>query len=227
MEIRRSDSIAELATALALAQMEFKPIVKDKDNPLYNRKYADLNSLVEATRPALAKNGLSVMQFPATVKDKAVTVTTMLVHSSGEFIAHDLTLPAYQQLKRLDDGSVPIRFDAQTIGIATTYGRRYGYGSILSLAADDDDGNGLVAEGGHESRPSYSNGRTNGNGRKEVSPEPVITTPEHNAFWAAAKKSGKNVEDVRAFLAELGIDRSDQMLKRDYASALEWALEAA
>jgi len=120
MEIRRSESIAALAEALAKAQLEFLPIAKDTNNPYYNKKYADLAALINATRPALGKHGLSVIQVPRVIQGRAVELSTMLLHSSGEFLAQDLVLPAFQTLKDDDGGVRGERFDAQTIGIAIT-----------------------------------------------------------------------------------------------------------
>jgi hypothetical protein len=224
MEIRRSESIAALAEALAKAQLEFLPIAKDTNNPYYNKKYADLAALINATRPALGKHGLSVIQVPRVIQGRAVELSTMLLHSSGEFLAQDLVLPAFQTLKDDDGGVRGERFDAQTIGIAITYGRRYSYGSILSLAAeDDDDGNGIS-----NGRPTNGAAKQNGNGHKPAaSISPTITDVEQNAFWSACKKSGKNRDEVGEYLMALHIRGTDQMLKTDFANALQWALGAA
>ena len=136
---RHSDSIAKLATALAAAEQEFGPIVKDTKNPYYNSMYADLSTLIDATRKALSKNGLAIMQFPK-LTDQTVTVTTMLTHTSGEWIKDELSLPATGLGK---DGRV--KFDAQSVGSAITYARRYAYQALLNIAAEaDDDGNEAI-----------------------------------------------------------------------------------
>lgn len=136
---RRSDNIGKLTVALTQAQMEFKPIVKETENPYYRSKYADLATLIEATREALAKHGLAVVQFPQ-LSGQNVTVTTLLTHESGEWMQNDLTLPGKGQGK---DGAV--RFDAQSIGSAITYARRYAYQAMLNIAGEeDDDGNDTI-----------------------------------------------------------------------------------
>jgi hypothetical protein len=83
---RRSQSIGALVGALAAAQLTFQPVRKDQDNPYYHSKYADLSTVIAATQPSLAKNGLVVMQESTVdVQRQRVTVTTMLAHSSGEW----------------------------------------------------------------------------------------------------------------------------------------------
>lgn len=123
-------SIAKLATALALAQADFKPIIKDKvvTSGSYKYRYADLASVREAVTPALAKNGLAIVQ---TFRQNGGThqyVDTLLVHSSGESISSSYQIPAVGK--------------QQEIGSAITYARRYSLCAILGVVAeDDDDGN--------------------------------------------------------------------------------------
>lgn len=128
----KSDSIGLLTAALIAAQNEFLPVLKTKENPAYKRgnvtsKYAGLDDALEATQPALGKNGLVVIQFPINDADR-VGVFSMLVHTSGEFIGDGFTLPLAKQ-------------DPQGGVAAVTYARRCGLLAILGVAAEDDDGN--------------------------------------------------------------------------------------
>jgi hypothetical protein len=133
----QSDTIGKLAEALAKAKGEFKKIIKETDNPAYLRggkamKYADLSTIIEATEGALAANGLSIIQSPdVNVVDHSMSLTGMLVHSSGEWMRFITTLPAVQRE----------RFDAQSCGSAITYARRYQYKSLIGAAEEDDDAN--------------------------------------------------------------------------------------
>ena len=77
-----SESIAELAAALAKAQGEIEGAKKDSNNPHFNKTYADLASVWDACRIPLSKNGLSVTQGVSTDGNK-VTVTTLLMHASA------------------------------------------------------------------------------------------------------------------------------------------------
>ena len=77
----KSDTIAEIAKALALAQAEMRGAVKDTENPHLKKKYADLSSVWDACREPLTKNGLSVVQSTR-MEGGTVVVITMLLHSS-------------------------------------------------------------------------------------------------------------------------------------------------
>jgi len=81
----QSEKLGELAKALSKAQGEFLPVVKDKENPFFHSKYADLAACIDATRAALSVNGLAVIQLTKIVAEKTVLETT-IVHASGEFI---------------------------------------------------------------------------------------------------------------------------------------------
>jgi hypothetical protein len=118
----QSESINELAEALVAAQGEFSAVPKGSVNPFFKSKYAALPDVVASASPVLAKHGLAVTQF---VSDDD-TLTTYLIHKSGQFIAHRAELHL-------------VKDDPQSVGSAVTYQRRYSYMSCLGLVADDDD----------------------------------------------------------------------------------------
>lgn len=122
--------------ALAAAQAEFKPVVKNCVNPAFNSKYADLQSILDATRPALNRHGLFLFQRVASSKD-GVSVETCVSHSSGETLSSGvLFLPV-----------ISPKNPAQGFGSAETYARRYSLSAFLGVSADeDDDGNGAKVD---------------------------------------------------------------------------------
>jgi hypothetical protein len=118
----------ELASALVKATAEIGGAVKGKVNPAFKSKYADLGSVIEAVKPALAKHGLTFVQ---TFQEKAggVCVETVILHESGESLPTGwLFVPATKQ-------------DAQGYGSAITYARRYSLQTAFGVPAEDDDGN--------------------------------------------------------------------------------------
>jgi hypothetical protein len=125
--MRMSDTITELAAALAKAQGAMDDATKSETNPHFRSKYADLAAVREVIREPLAVNDLSIIQAPRS-REGEVEVETMILHKSGEFIAETLSVPLTKR-------------DAQGIGSAISYARRYGLMSLLGLAAADDDGN--------------------------------------------------------------------------------------
>lgn len=126
-----SGTLGELAKALAKAQGAIKGAKKDSTNPHFKSRYADLASIWEACRGPLSENGLSVLQLPS-AKEGLVRITTRLLHSSGEWIVGELVIPVS-------------KWDAQGVGSAISYGRRYALAAMVGVVADDDDAETAVA----------------------------------------------------------------------------------
>lgn len=133
MLMEMSGTVAELAKALCKAQGKMKHAIKDSNNPFFKSKYADLASVVDASRPALVENELSVVQFT-----EGNILHTMLLHSSGEWIRGHIELKPMRQVK--DSGWVESH-DPQSYGSCITYARRYAMAAITGVATEDDDGN--------------------------------------------------------------------------------------
>lgn len=131
--IEHSATLTELGQALAKAQAGFSHPSKSRtvDVGNYRYSYAELPAVLDAVRPALATNGLSVLQ-PVEVRGTHVRVWTMLLHTSGEWLRTALVLQA--------DSPKP-----QAIGSAITYGRRYGLSAMLGIAADEDEDGALAS----------------------------------------------------------------------------------
>lgn len=128
----QSDNIDQLATALAAAQAELLPAIKDARNPHLKNLYADLASCWEAVRACLPRHGLSVVQGGCTRGGRDFIRTTLL-HASGQWIA-GVTPIIIGDPKGINP--------MQALGSATTYARRYGLAAICGLTAEDDDGQG-------------------------------------------------------------------------------------
>lgn len=131
--MNQSENIAEIAGALAKAQGEIQPAEKSGANPAFKRdgkesKYATLESTWEACRAALSKNGIAVVQSPGMDDNGAVTLTTTLCHSSGQWMVSQIACK-------------PAAATAQAIGSTITYLRRYSLASMVGVAPADDDGN--------------------------------------------------------------------------------------
>ena len=130
--MNKSDSVLKLSGALAKAQAEMPAVEKNATNPFLKNRYADLGAVIEAAKPILSKNGLSVVQMPVSL-DNSIGVTTMLMHESGEWLEGTIFLPI---------GDEKGKSVAQVTGSVITYLRRYSYASILGMYADEDtDGN--------------------------------------------------------------------------------------
>ena len=123
-----SESIKELATALAIVQGQLTFAKKDSKNPFFKSNYADLESVWDACRSLLSDNGLAVMQFPGEYMDGNMALNTIITHKSGEWMSQEMSVPV----------SKP---DAQGAGSALTYMRRYALAAVVGVVQADDDGN--------------------------------------------------------------------------------------
>lgn len=116
----------ELFGALALAQAEIENADKNAANPHFKNRYADLAEVLNTIRPVLSKHGLSVSQFPH-FDGNLASVTTILAHKSGGYVSGVASCAVSKA-------------DAQGIGSATTYLRRYALAAVAGIAQEDDDG---------------------------------------------------------------------------------------
>ncbi len=135
-KLTMSPTIGKLAEALAKAQAEMRPALRDATNPHFKNRYATLSACFEAIRPLLA-HGIAVVQPPVPHGVDGVCVATILLHSSGEWLRGDLYMPASKK-------------DAQGFGSALSYARRYCLQATVGLATDDDDGEGAIRGGNQD-----------------------------------------------------------------------------
>lgn len=129
----KSEQINELAAALAKAQGQIEGAKKSSSNPFFKSKYADLAECWNTCRESLTANEISVIQMPEEINENGrLNITTMLAHSSGQYISSTLTMTV-------------TKLDPQAIGSAITYGRRYALAAMVGLAQEDDDGEKAMA----------------------------------------------------------------------------------
>lgn len=203
-----SPTIGQLVDALAKARKVFKPVVKESVNPFFKSKYADLAAVIEATKDGLSDNSLVVIQPPVYGRDGAVQIITLLAHSSGEWIKSILDMPVSKT-------------DAQGVGSAITYGRRYAYSATVNVASEeDDDANAAVskpfkkAEKPPETDEEFDQ-RTAG--ERCISPEQITEIDK------ALKRTGRTEEEIIAALAFIGEKRIEHIKRNQFDKFLKWA----
>lgn len=120
-----------ISEALVKAQKEFKPVVKDAENPFFKSHYASLSSILETVMPVLTKHGIAISQ-PMRVEGNITILCTKLYHESGEYMTSEMILPSHS--------------DPQKHGSLITYYKRYQLQAMLgvSTADEDDDANSVV-----------------------------------------------------------------------------------
>lgn len=114
----------EQATRILTSLQAIKPIAKDKTNPHFKSRYADINNILEDVKPVLHANGLFILQ---PIQDGVVT-TQIVDGESGEVVASSSI--------QMSATATP-----QQKGSEITYYRRYTLQSLLGLEAEDDDAN--------------------------------------------------------------------------------------
>lgn len=188
-----SAQINELASALAKAQAKFQPAAKNKTNPHLKSKYADLVAVTEACKAPLAEAGLSYSQIVESERAE-VTCVTVLMHSSGQWIAGRLTLHGKDT-------------SPQAMGSAITYARRYGLSAMLGIVTDEeDDGDAAQAQPAKGKDPKYQNISVSEPKPADPPKKPAAEKPaekSHDKMVEDAQKvfGGKVVEDTRKKVA--------------------------
>ena len=201
---RSSESIACLAAALAKAQAELtnpeKSLVATirPDGPgeaERSFRYAPLSSGLEIVRKALGQHEIATLQTTAIYQTAGiVNLTTVLAHSSGEWVASDWPVCA------ISETASPHR-----MGAALTYARRYALFTLVGIAGEDDidapDLKAPMPPASATAKPAPSkHGRQNGGQSIPGRRSKVISNPTKPILSPEASATLRNqlVEELRA-----------------------------
>lgn len=196
-------SIDKLAEALSSAQATMSGAKKDKANPFFKSKYADLSSIFEAVKEPFAENGLCITQIMEVLESGRTVLKTMLMHKSGQSIVSSMILPDIA--------------DPQKLGSAITYFRRYSLMSIAGIPAEDDDGNSASA---------YVDSK-NLKAKSKVQPiknVPKIGVPKSVALAARLNEYPEYNAQINDFLTKNKMTMDE--LSEDFASRINLKLKA-
>lgn len=174
--MKMSTEIKDLATALAKAQGSLKAAEKDGKNPHFKSSFATLESVWDSIRKALSENGLSVSQPFDISADGQLILTTVLMHSSGQWISGSRILN-------------PVKNDPQSVGSALTYARRYDLCAMVGQVQGDDDA---------ESAQGRGEGKDNGKAKEQEKPNGGQSRASNPHSWEIpfGKFQGKDIIDV-------------------------------
>lgn len=202
----RSESIAQLAAAMAKAQPAIEPAIKDAANPFFKSKYADLAEVWRVIQAAFAPHGLSVLQVPETADDGSVTLTTMVLHDSGEWIA----------------GTMPVRVtkdDPQGVGSGITYARRYALSAMCGVVTEDDDGEAAMGRGNDNAHQEERTIGKDGYDRLVYFVASIAEATGHDRkqIWATVREMAKQFG--RAKVGDMTLAESKQV--EDYLASIE------
>lgn len=180
-----SETISDLAAALAKAQGAFENPSKDREVKVYGEtkngkpfeytfRYATFTAVVDAVRKPLAENGLSFVQITG-ADEHGFLITTRLMHASGQFM--EFNTPVFV------NGS-----GAQAFGSGVTYAKRYALSTMLGITADEDD-DANTAEGNQvdmrsptpsapPSRPAQARQSSPPPSKQAISPDAIMEAVE-------------------------------------------------
>jgi hypothetical protein len=212
-DMRTSDTLDAIGPALAKAQGAIEPALKDRTNPAFRSKYADLTSVWMAARDACSSNGIAVLQEVLGAED-GIAVVTRLQHASGQWI---------------EMGPTPIpvnKKDAQGTGSAITYGKRYALAAALGVVAeDDDDGNAAAtARPAQQSAPA-----PRAASQRQAAPQPLPAGPHNQrlADFDAALDACDTVASVNELKAKVRVYCQHQEDPAAYERFVERARQRA
>lgn len=185
--MRMSEQCNEIFKAMALAQGDMTPAIKDSTNPHFRSTYSNINSIWSAIRAPLSKNGISVFQDVISTQS-GVSVTTLLGHSSGQWMEFGpLEIPLAKR-------------DAHGVGSGTSYAKRYALCAIIgvSSAEEDDDGNSATAftNGASKATPAPSTIAIISSGQANLLAEVLKKCPEGYVKYVKEYLKSQNIESI-------------------------------
>lgn len=204
--MKTSDSLESISQALADFQSKVEQPQKSADNPFFKSKYVPLENVISAVKKYAPEAGLSYTQIPL-ISENKVGVTTIIFHTSGEFIEFDpFLLP-------LDKNT------AQGAGSALTYARRYTLSAAFGIASDEDD-DGNAASGNSK---NSTNKKTNQQAPTKKAPPKIEMANKRDI--ESLQKLSKQLEeifdkDTKTVWATYGINGKDDLTKAKVTEAV-------
>lgn len=175
--IETSPNVDALFSALHKAQGDMRGVAKDSKNPHFRSSYASLENVIDAAKAPLQSAGLAFTQAPGALVDGAIEVTTMLMHTSGQWLRSTLHVPLQKR-------------DPQGVGSAITYGCRYALMATLGLPPVDDDGESAM-DRTPPSAPMTGRNAAGASERTSSAPAAPLSEADQDTLVSATKSAGK------------------------------------
>jgi hypothetical protein len=200
---------AKIAAALVAVQAELRVVKKNKmlrvekeGRVVRATPYADLGAVWEGVHEVLTKHKVAVVQA-GSFHDGVFFLRTILLHESGESVEGEYVV------RPARDG------DAQALGSAVTYARRYSMCAMLGIVTEDDDG-----------AKASTRGKVADTGKVKEGLQEKLSAAERMALTKVAKKAGKTEQIVKTYLKEAyGVESTADLKKQDYQEVMAWCAE--
>lgn len=198
--MKRSETIAEFAKAMAKFQETVEQPKKDKDNPFFGSKYVPFENIVEAINKSGPPQGLSFTQWAVPNENGNIGVATMVMHVSGEFIEYDpIFMPSEKKT-------------AQGAGSVISYMKRYSLSAAYGMASeDDDDGNDASKKGQEQGqtpaqkayednkakkeKEAAERAKNENNGNQRNDQPKALSEGQRKMIWAKLKAIGEQYNE--------------------------------
>lgn len=125
--MKQSEKITELLATLVEVQNELETMPKNRQG--YGYRYTDLDMITQSIKPILHKYGIGYVQCIGGDSVGAMTITTRIFNKAGQYIEDTAYLPTVKSAKNNE---------AQTLGMAIIYMRRYTLCAMLGITSDED-----------------------------------------------------------------------------------------
>ena len=195
-----SQEHGEILKAVSRLYAELESVARNQEGRF---KYADLGVIIEQTRPAMGKEGLSLVQGMRRDENGQYWLASRLCHTSGQWA--ETMWPVMFSSENSKGNTY-----SQLLGGAATYARRQSLKAILGLAEVDDDGetggrptweghpggNQQRSNGGSRNHGGGGGGRHNGQhnqgGRGNMIPTPrEDNRGGHGGNWGGGQRNGR------------------------------------
>lgn len=208
----------ELIAAFVKAQAKFGTPKRSKTAKIATRSgtefrysYAELEDVMAAVKPALHENGLAIMNNVTMPGTNVVSVTAVLLHTSG-------------QIHETDPMIFQVDNDPKSVGAATTYGKRYTISALCGVASEDDmdapekqqqQGKPQAAAKPQQSKPQNTKAADSDKG------EQPITSAQVDRLKRIVKEAGVKGGDMKAWLNGMEIADSAHIKRNQYDNIVQ------
>ena len=204
MTFIKSESIKNLAKALAVFNDKVSKVNKDAINPFFKSNYASLPNVLDIIKEPLKESGIVFSQIPV---DSDGLITIIIHVESGEYIEGTYTMR-------------PVKETPQERGSTITYQRRYALTAMLGLNVDDDDDGNNGTFGSDKKAPATAPAH-----KPTIVTAPVANQNEIFDYIRTKVADFTKGSELRASMNDLLLEAKNKGLTNDNMTVLKAKIE--